>query len=181
MFSQGDFSYTEHEINTLEVGLSAERFLGYVTATQGNRLQAVKRYERNMALSEAFYGVVQGFEVVFRNGLNSPLSRALGPEWYRGFRFEVAQREAVNEAEHKLNKNGKQITPARMLSQLTFGFWAALIGPSYEKTLWVPYLHRAFPNAVQYLPLSTGEPKAVKIPRHRIAGRIDLRSEERRV
>jgi hypothetical protein len=173
MSSQEPFSYQEHEINTLEVGLSIERFSGYVTATQGDRLQAVKRYERNTALSEALYGVVQGFEVVFRNGLNAPLARALGPEWYHVFRFGSAQRDAVCEAEQKILKNGKLVTPARMVSRLTFGFWAALVGPSYEKKLWVPYLHRAFPNAIQHVPLSTGELKAVKIPRHRIAERVE--------
>jgi hypothetical protein len=173
MLSQALFSYQEHEINTLEIGLSAERFSGYLTATQGDRFQAIKRYERNTVLSEALYGVVQGFEVVFRNGLSAPLARAFGPEWYRIFEFGSAQRDAVCEAERKILKNGKLITSGRMVSQLTFGFWMALIGPSYEKKLWVPYLHRAFPNAIQRIPLSTGELKAVKIPRHKIAERIE--------
>lgn len=173
MFGQAAFSYEEHEINALEIGLSPERFLGYVNAAKGDRLSAVKLYERNTDLSEALYGVVQGFEVVFRNALNSPLAENIGPEWYRCVELGPHQAEAVQEAERKLTKSGKRITPARMVSQLTFGFWTSLIGPSYEKTLWVPYLHRSFPNAVQKIPLSTAELKTVKIPRRKIAERVD--------
>lgn len=173
MASQTEFHYEEHEINTIERGLSAARFRGYVEAAQGDRLSAIKRYERNTSLSEALYGVIQGFEVVFRNALNARLASVLGPEWYLGFHLNQAARQRVDEAARKILKHGKPITPDRMVAQLPFGFWATLVGPSYEKTLWVPYLHRAFPNAVQPLALSSGEWKRVKIPRHRISARVD--------
>ena len=146
MSSQAAFSYHEHEINALEVGMSPERFLGYVHAAKGDRLFALKLYERNTALSESLYGVIQGFEVVFRNALNSPLASRFGLEWYRVIRLDKGQQKAVDEAERKVLKGGNQPTPARMVSQLTLGFWTALIGPSYEKVLWVPHLHRSFPK-----------------------------------
>jgi hypothetical protein len=134
---------------------------------------ALKLYERNTALSEALYGVVQGFEVCFRNRLDSLLSAAHGLAWFRTVPLRFSQREAIAEAERKLTKNQETVAPARMVSQLTLGFWVALIGGAYEKILWVPHLHLAFPNAVQYHPLSTGERKLVKIPRRDIARRAD--------
>jgi hypothetical protein len=32
-----------------------------------------------------------------------------------------------------------------VVAEFTFGFWRYLTRSSHEKTLWVPYLHRAFP------------------------------------
>lgn len=29
---------------------------------------------------------------------------------------------------------------------MMFGFWTYLLTDSHEKTIWVPYLHRAFPH-----------------------------------
>jgi hypothetical protein len=34
----------------------------------------------------------------------------------------------------------------RVVAELTFGFWTRLISRDYEKTLWVPYLHKALPH-----------------------------------
>ena len=33
------------------------------------------------------------------------------------------------------------------MAELRLGFWTALMSSRYEKTLWVPYLHKCFPHA----------------------------------
>lgn len=157
----------------METALSAERLLGYVSTCGGDRRLAIKRYERNTSLSEALYGVVQGFEVALRNALTSAIATSLGSEWYHGFPLRAGQRAAVEEASQKISRAGKLVSPSRVVANLTFGFWASLVGPHYEKTLWVKHLHRAFPHAKQTLSLSNGEQRVVTIPRARIAERID--------
>ncbi|WP_433168443.1 hypothetical protein [Kribbella sp. CA-247076] len=32
-----------------------------------------------------------------------------------------------------------------MIAELTFGFWRFLSSSAHEKTVWVPFLHRAYP------------------------------------
>lgn len=35
--------------------------------------------------------------------------------------------------------------PGKVIAELTFGFWRFLSSTAHEKTVWVGYLHRAFP------------------------------------
>ncbi len=48
---------------------------------------AIRLYERNTELSEALYGVVQGFEVTLRNAVHNILGASLGTTWYETFGF----------------------------------------------------------------------------------------------
>lgn len=49
---------------------------------------------------------------------------------------------AINRVRTK--RNG-EILPGKVIAELTLGFWASLTDKSREKTIWVPYLHHAFP------------------------------------
>lgn len=35
--------------------------------------------------------------------------------------------------------------PGKTVAEIMFGFWTYLLADSHEKTIWVPYLHKAFP------------------------------------
>jgi hypothetical protein len=76
------FLYGEGQIAALEAAMSAERFDAYVRRASGDRAMAVKLYERNTALSEALFGVVQAVEVSLRNALHTTLAKAFTKEWY---------------------------------------------------------------------------------------------------
>ena len=173
MTSQAVFSYALEDIDKIERSLSPERFRWYVKAAKGDRAKAVRLYERNTSLSEALYGLIQGFEVPFRNAITRLLSDAYGAEWYLAIKWQYAQENAVAEAEKAIRNGQKDLTPGRVVSQLTLGFWTALIGSVYEKALWVPCLHRAFPTATKSLLLSTGQEKVVTIARHEISKRVN--------
>ncbi|MGN6482801.1 MAG: hypothetical protein ACTHMX_00220, partial [Thermomicrobiales bacterium] len=50
---------------------------------------------------------------------------------------------AVDDAIQKCG--GVSATPGKVIAELSFGFWSHLTTASHEKTVWVPYLHQAFP------------------------------------
>lgn len=40
---------------------------------------------------------------------------------------------------------GVRATPGKVMAELSFGFWRHLTAASHEKSVWVPYLHHAYP------------------------------------
>ena len=80
---QGPFEYTDQAVTAIEKSLSPERLARYISAAQGNKKRAIQLYERNTALSEALYGVIQGLEIALRNALHNTLRKELGrDDWY---------------------------------------------------------------------------------------------------
>jgi hypothetical protein len=75
------------------------------------------------------------------------------PNWYDGQGFlEERQAEDVTRAkEHILSRN-KTITPERVISNLTFGFWVTILSKNYNDRFWrsngAENLKRAFPYAL---------------------------------
>jgi len=138
------FVYTAEQIARLERSLSPERLAPYVTLAGNNRVAAIRLYERNTALSESLYGLLQGLEVAVRNAMHETLKTALGrADWYDHVPLYHLQ-STLNHAKQKLTENGKAHDPGRMVAELSFGFWTSLTGPKFAAGLWNPYLHRAF-------------------------------------
>jgi hypothetical protein len=59
--------------------------------------------------------------------------------------------QKLENAKESILRQGKLLTPGRIVAELSFGFWTALVGRKYEKRLWVPHIHRAFPNALRHV------------------------------
>lgn len=169
------FSYQAGEIDALERGLSVERLSGYVRSAHGDRGLAIRLYERNTRLSESLYGVVQGLEICLRNAIYRVLSSAYGTDWYEHMSmlsYPLPQKLAS--ARDSIMRQGKLLTPGRVVAELSFGFWTALVGPKYEKRLWVPHLHRAFPNALRPVdPQALPRKKPAMLDRSGIASRLE--------
>ncbi|EFC81771.1 Abi family protein [Parafrankia sp. EUN1f] len=133
--------------------LSAERLEPYERACDHDLEQAVALYEWNCSISAAFHEVLGLFEIVLRNALHDQLTlwhqrqRRAG-QWYddRAGILEAHRRQDVADAYARLRRDRKDITPGRMIAELTFGFWRYLLTRRYEATLWTPALRRAFPN-----------------------------------
>ena len=77
------YSYFEKVIAELKSILSPER-LGTCLRRVPNRAreQAVRLYMWIVALSSAFYGVLQGFEVTLRNAIHTQFTSRYGSAWY---------------------------------------------------------------------------------------------------
>ena len=76
------FSYTEETLTEIEAALSHERLQPYLDAAGGDRVRALRLYLWNTAVSAAFYGPLQGLEVVLRNAIHRQLSERYGSAWY---------------------------------------------------------------------------------------------------
>lgn len=141
------FTYTPAQIASVRSLISADRFCSYMTAAKGDELAAIRQYERNTALSEALYGVLQGFEVALRNSMHDTLTREIATvEWYDKFGLAESELESVESAKEKIAAKGKLITPSRIVAELTFGFWVSLTAKRYDAPLWIPHLRKAFPR-----------------------------------
>jgi hypothetical protein len=143
---QAEFVYSETVLNRFDKYLSNERLAAYLTQARGDKWVAIRLYERNTQISEALYGVVQGLEVCLRNAIHELLTSRLGaPDWYDHFPFGDPEKLAIEEAKKKIQERPAQISPGRMIAELSFSFWVRLFSHRYENELHFPHLSRIFP------------------------------------
>jgi len=121
-----------------------ERFLG---ACGGSQQKALELYRYNLAISKAFYPVLNLFELFLRNNVNTVMTDYFGDsEWVikqkTGFmndprlsstRFFL--RESVLKAEPRLKRRGLELTSQNILPELAFGFWCSLFEHVYNPFL----------------------------------------------
>lgn len=148
--------------------LSPERFERYLKSCDGDSAQALALYEWNALLSQAYMRDISHFEVALRNAYDQafrdhwkgtdhwildPKSPAVVPIWNisyvkrlkmrRGSDANYHNRKSVNDAIEKYAPH--RTSPGKIIAELTFGFWSSLTKSTHEKSIWVPYLHHAFP------------------------------------
>lgn len=135
---QGDFGSA-----SFEHILSTERFARYLAWAGGNRERALELYRLNVAVSEALYTPLHVLEVALRNRIHAVLSEALGEHWFDtpGLLMLPNQHRQIGDAKAGLLELRRPISPGRVVAALTFGFWVAMLSPTYE-TLWQKTLHR---------------------------------------
>jgi hypothetical protein len=152
----------------IEDWLSAGRFGTYLKAAGGSRHRALELYEWNSRLSAAFLRDLSHLEVGLRNACDRQLSAAVLPHdthWtdpgtlLKLFPVSIRKnkrngktwdanknpRGKVLEARDRCGSPGIVPVPGKIVAELMFGFWTYLVADSHEKTIWVPYLHKAFP------------------------------------
>jgi hypothetical protein len=146
---QPPFVHTPTSLANLEAALSADRFATYVTAAGGDRRRGIALYEWNASVSAAFYFPLQAVEVALRNACGRELSVRFGTTWPHQPQFLAIDRrlsQAIGEAEQRIRSLGTLVDTPHLLAELSFGFWASLFGHHFDRALWVPGLHRAFPR-----------------------------------
>ncbi|MFJ6217016.1 hypothetical protein ACIQGZ_27345 [Streptomyces sp. NPDC092296] len=150
----------------VESWLSAPRFRSYLTAAGGDRDRALALYEWNSELSAALLHDLGHFEIALRNAyaaaldagwqgaehwlddpgspLRAPLPRTKrgGPRGTRQVDVNEKLRRSIDAARARY---GRQAPPGKIMADLSLGVWRYLSSSAHEKTLWVPFLHRAFP------------------------------------
>jgi len=171
--SAKSFQYEAKHIEALELSLSSERLRPYILRAGGSRLRAILIYERNTALSEALYGVTQAAEVALRNAIHRVLSVVYGQMWFYKVGLEGPQSEKVSKAEFEISNDCRTVTPSAIVAELNLGFWTSLISTRYEKVLWVPHLHKAFPFAVVEKRERDGSMSSVKLTRAEIFEQLE--------
>ncbi len=139
--------------------ISEPRLAPFLAATNGDTTAALRLYEWHARLSAACFATMHHLEVLVRNSVDAKLGKGHPDEpltrtWLMD--FEVLRPDGVKQviiAVERLEK-GKQITRARVIAALSFGFWAGLFGGRYEE-LWRQQLRHAFPEATSRKDVST--------------------------
>ncbi|HZB33516.1 MAG TPA: hypothetical protein VE465_25380 [Streptosporangiaceae bacterium] len=147
-----DVTNPSHVI-TLRSRLSNERLSSYDRITSGRHAETLSLYEWNTAISAAFYASLQCLEVVLRNALDRELTRWHASLDRRGFWYDdpagvldIRRRQDITEARRRIRLARRPVTPGRIVSELSFGFWRYLLTSRYEGSLWTPALRHAFPG-----------------------------------
>ncbi len=143
----------------VEDWLSPARFAAYVAECRGDRDRALALYEWNASVSAAFYRDLGHLEVALRNAYD----RAITARW-RGQQHWLVDPSGPTRiplVRHGTNVNARAQTladdavkraggvnapPGKIIAELSFGWWRYLTSRAHEKTLWVPYLHHAYPR-----------------------------------
>ncbi|GBQ94886.1 MULTISPECIES: hypothetical protein [Gluconobacter] len=115
---------------------------------------AILLHEWNFALSSAFLATLQPFELSIRNHMHSAMSNYLKTDHWWGKhgnnKWEASDnivgnyKEAVNDAIAIASRRAKGVTSGGVISELSFGFWLSLLGPSYDNPNSHPYWRQCF-------------------------------------
>lgn len=131
---------------------SEPRLRVYITAAQGDTTLAERLYWWNIEISAAFYGPLHCLELGLRNALDYQLRGAFAQDtWWDVAPLNRVGRENVTNAVNKCKLRGAgMFTADDVVAELSLGFWTSLLsnpkGSGYDRRLWVPILHRAFPH-----------------------------------
>lgn len=141
------------EYNKLEVFVSKPRLNRFLYACGGSKPKALELYKSNLLISEAFYPILNLFEIFLRNNINHKLvSHFQDPDWIQsqkcGFMNDKSLvlskyflKNSISTAETKLAKKGIQITSGRLLAEQSFGFWVSLFDPHHYRLLQGSIIH----------------------------------------
>lgn len=161
--------YTQARLDALTRSISIDRISTYLKFSGGDLPRAIQLYERNTLLSETLYSVLQGLEIAVRNSMHATLTDVYGRDWYDRAPLAKFERARIRDARRTITRNKKAETPGRIVSELTFGFWVSMTARRYAASLWVPHLHRAFPNKRLSHKLAHSRLNQVRLLRNRIA------------
>lgn len=148
--------------------VSKPRLDKYLNSCGGSREKALKLYEANLAVAQAYYPVLNLFEVFLRNSINEQLAiyftdrgwiknqktgfmadSSLGANFWmqkevQGVedkiraKIEASMSSAMDKSKIKINAN-------KIISQLSLGFWTSFFDPDHFKLVNGTVL-QCFPN-----------------------------------
>ncbi|WP_305789618.1 hypothetical protein [Symbioplanes lichenis] len=131
---------------------SVPRLQAYARATQSDVARAERLYWWNVEVYGAFYGPLHCLELALRNSLHDVLRTSYGrADWWTSAPLQAEGLRRVEETRRKRERRGRRpALPDDIVSDLSFGFWTSLVSNSpssqYDRLLWVPHLHAAFPH-----------------------------------
>lgn len=148
--------------------LSADRLTTCLKAASGSRRKSLALYEWNIAAACAVQQDLCHLEVGLRNAYDAAI-RAYwtgATDWTnhpavvfppmpstRGRRatgnpkavVDINAKQSALLIRTRTDAGGATAPAGKVIAELSFGFWRYLSIKSHEKSLWVPYLHHAFP------------------------------------
>lgn len=131
-------------LDKIILSISKERFEPYLKRS-GNIENALLLYQKNIEISQEFYGLLSILEITLRNKIDQSFKAHFKNE---NWLTEIISNELsfqITENKNRLIKSRKEVTNSRILAELNFGFWTTLFNRKYAKIYWKP-LHRIFQN-----------------------------------
>ncbi|MEU8085727.1 hypothetical protein AB0B57_19195 [Micromonospora sp. NPDC049101] len=127
--------------------LSDARFAPYLEECGGDIATGWRLYTWSIGVSAAFYPLLHFVEITLRNALHRELSARFGcVDWWSVAPINEHGQQLVKQAREKLFGRRSPQNADDLVAKLTFGFWVSLVSQTYDRTLWVPALYRAFPH-----------------------------------
>lgn len=121
----------------IKKALSVERFESHRKTASESDSVVFQRYQWNAALCEHFYAPLRILEVVLRNAFNEAIAGKAKPpdpnwlttvpQWLR-----ENERNDIVAAHDFLKERKRPITQARVVQEMSFGFWTSLLNSKYE-------------------------------------------------
>lgn len=125
----------DNYFTNIRIALSNERFNAYGTRPDMADKDRLARYLWNAALSEALYTALQCLEITLRNRINQAFTTFFQDQFWFD-QPELRLEKWVFQARESLNKQRKPLESGRIVAELSFGFWTALMDSRYEHMLW---------------------------------------------
>ncbi|MBM7436697.1 hypothetical protein [Streptomyces sp. HB132] len=132
---------------------SEPRMEPYRDACGGDASRALRLYWWNVEACAALYGPLHCLELALRNALNVVLTEHYGrADWWEAAPLNAQGMRLVAKARAKCagrrGRGRRHVGTDSVVAELSFGFWAALLsgGSGYDRTFWVPVVHKAFPH-----------------------------------
>ena len=133
--------------------LSDPRLERYRQPAGARDLDMLINYYWNMAIADSLLCSLSVVEILLRNSIHNALSDFYGrADWYDGTGLlDDNQLKDVEKAKQHIIGRKRDVTPARIVSNLTFGFWVTILSGNYNDRFWRPArslnLKTAFPHA----------------------------------
>jgi Abi-like protein len=138
--------------------LSKPRLGRYQTATQGNKIKAIKLYKYNLRLSQALFGAISMLEIALRNAIDQHYQKQLNQsDWLKDsiqstglfydptLKNKIGRFEQAEKVKSTINAVGKNYSHDRVVAGLSFGFWRFMFS-GIQFRAFGDTLLRIFPN-----------------------------------
>lgn len=143
--------------NKLEYFLSQPRLKRFLRSTGNSKSKAQQLYRINLRVSQAFYPILNLFEIFLRNSINNQVtSYFANPNWIlnekTGFMNDNSLRpsrfylkNSVQKAENTIRRKKGTVSSGKVIAEQSFGFWTSLFEPHHYRLIGGVIIH-CFPN-----------------------------------
>ncbi|MFO3722013.1 hypothetical protein [Pseudomonas sp. HLMP] len=130
---------------SLEQAFSKPRLARY--ALNPRKVEATIAYAHNMLLGQAILPCLHVLEISLRNAMHQALKSKYGRSdwWEMVGSFTEADRLEIEKTRTSIKAKRHSVTPDKIVSDLSFGFWVSLLNTRHEQEFWKE-LRLAFPR-----------------------------------
>ena len=145
------------EYNKLEYYFSQPRLDRFLQAMGNSQSKAQKLYRINLKASQAFYPILNLFEIILRNIINYQVSgHFANPNWIitekhgfmnnhslKGSKYFL--KTSIIKAERTIRRRGGTVTAGKVIAEQSLGFWTSLFDTHHYRLIGGVVI-QCFPN-----------------------------------